>query len=265
MTDNITDVYVGKKVLIAGRLSYVAGVVHHETQDISIVDAIDADFAASRGPAPSSHQGSWVFREELAQAFKPNGTSIFGDERPVSLYMQDGGFDQDTRMLVVTIDPGIQASQLWLVELAGTVANATRVSDVNLVDEARQVRCLDGICAVSAWGTPFGFGGITFFQWDGAAGFTQLAGVAGRAIGIDMIRGEAGSVLVGRTLFQNDSYDIYELSSTSGEVLNSTFSPAPDGCTGPGHLRFRALDEVVITCNTSGLVTSDTFEFPPAG
>ncbi len=191
----------------------------------------------------------------LAEAFKDDGGSVFGNTRPVSAWVGPNGFDEDNPMLVVTIDDAIQSSQLWKVDLVAGQAQLTEVDNVFIDHEVRTVRCLEGICAVGAYGGAFGFGSLTFFSWDGEDAFSPIQGIAGRTIGIDLIR-SGDSVLIARTLFNSNQYSVFEISVT-GEFLDSTFNDAPEGCTGPGHIVFRNPDEVILTCNTSGLVVAD--------
>lgn len=192
---------------------------------------------------------------ELTEAFKNDGGSVFGGESPVSAWVGPNGFDENNPMLVATIDDGIQASELKLVELIGGQASIS-TADVGFIDaEARTVRCLDGICAVSAWGDGITNGSMTFFAWDGQDGFTPITAQAGQKIGIGMIR-RGESVLIATTNFNSNTYSVIEI-SLAGEVVGSTARIAPDGCTGPGHIIFRSAEEVIMTCNTSDQVVSD--------
>lgn len=193
--------------------------------------------------------------QSLVEAFKNDGGSVFGGESPVSAWVGPNGFDENNPMLVATIDDGIQASELKLVELVGGQASIS-TADVGFMDaEARTVRCLDGICAVSAWGDGITNGSMTFFAWDGQDGFTPITAQAGKKIGIGMIR-RGESVLIATTNFNSNTYSVIEI-SLAGEVVGSTARIAPDGCTGPGHIIFRSAEEVIMTCNTSDQVVSD--------
>lgn len=240
MSDNITDLFVfGTEASGNGAVA-----VHHLTQNLSF-------FEIGAG-------GELAFRSDLSDAFTPGGVSIFGDDRPVTAYVQPAGFDEQRPMLVASIDPTTAESTLWRVDLTGGVAAATAVTNVFPSDEVRQVRCLGSVCAVGGYGTGFGFGGLSFFLWDGADGFTGLSGISGRTIGIDLASSASNTVLIARTGFTDDTYRVFELAE-DGELLRSMSIDVPEGCTAPGHIRFRADNEVVITCNTSGLVVSDVF------
>ena len=52
------------------------------------------------GPARVDAEEALVFDEGLAGAFTPEGVSVFGDELPVTVYVQPEGWDEEHPMLV---------------------------------------------------------------------------------------------------------------------------------------------------------------------
>jgi len=190
----------------------------------------------------------------MAGAFKDQSGSVFGTERPVTGWVGPNGFDEDHPMLVVTIDEN-QESHLYLVDLVNGRAVLTEVTVIFPADEARRLRCLNGICALSSFGSAFGFGNVVFFQWDGQRSITPIQGLSQRTIGVGLIEAGAGRVYVGTTSFNDDSYTVFEI-GTDGTFIDSWFNPVPVGCIGPGHIIFRSVLEVLLSCNTSGNVVS---------
>lgn len=206
----------------------------------------------------------FAFREDLAEAFKPGGVSVFGTELPVTAWVGEQGFSETSPMLVGTVTDDVDRnSTLWIVELVGGVAVPVAVDNIFPAAEVRRIRCLEGICAVTAYGSGFGFGNTVMFTWDGADGVEPIQGLSGRTIGVDLRMSGGNTVLIATTSFTGNSFVVHEI-STAGEYLNGAFEDAPAGCTGPGHVAFRQDREVILTCNSSGEAVSATFEFPPS-
>lgn len=195
-------------------------------------------------------------RTDLAEAFKTDQGSVFGTELPVTAWVGPDGFTETAPMLVVTVtDDAQRSSTLWLAELVAGQAVLTEVDNIFPAEEARRLRCLDGICVLGSYGGPVSFGNVVFFTWDGQDGIEPIQGLSQRTIGVDLVDSGNGSVYVATTSFDSDAYTVFEIAK-DGTFLDSWFSPAPDGCTGPGHVLFRSPEEVILSCNTSGTVVS---------
>ncbi len=210
----------------------------------------------------------FVIRSELLDAFKPGGVSVFGVDFPVSVYVGPNGFDEDNPMLAVTVtDDAAEESKLWRVALEAGQAVATQVDNVFPAAGARQVRCTENVCAVASYGTAVGFGGVSRFTWNGDEQFTPIAGFGGgRAVGIDVRLLEAEPMGIrafgiAETSFLNDTYTVTSVSAT-GDYLDSVTNPVPEGCEGPGHIRFRSGSQVIISCNVTGRITVADFFLP---
>ena len=225
--------------------------------------------AADPGPGvstASATSGGFVYDQTLADAWTVGGQSIFGTDQPVSAYVGPNGFTASDPILAVTVaNDGSGASKLLKLDLVNGKAVPTEITSIALPPEVRQIRCLQGICAVSSYGTGIGIGGMTYFRWDGQSTFTPVTGggfTIQHPIGIDLIATGANSVLVAATDFDfsgagNDLYLVDEI-SLSGQVLSSLLEPVPAGCLGAGHIAFRSATEVLIGCNISGSVVSDS-------
>ncbi len=199
----------------------------------------------------------------LAEAFYNGGQSVFGSARPISAFAGPNGFTANDPMLAVTIaDDGSGAGEVLKLDLVNGKAVATPVGGgVFVQPEPRRIRCLSGICAASSFGKSGGFGGVMFFSWDGQDGFNFIINRATYAIGIDMIQ-DGSRILVASTDFFNNTYAIDEL-TTGGQYVGFEIHPVPEGCVGPGHVIFRSTRDVVLSCNTSGLVVGDVFDPAP--
>lgn len=224
----------------------------------------------SSGTAAGGAAG-FVLDQTLAGAWTDgNGQNVFGSDQPVSAYVGPNGFTANDPILVVTVASD-GTSKLFEVDLVNGKAVLTEVTSVSLPDEVRQIRCLLGVCAVSAYGSGIGIGGMTYFLWDGQSTFTAVTGgsfTVQHPIGIDLIASGANSVFVAATDYDfsgngNDLLLIDEI-SLDGSILSSVLNPVPTGCTGAGHVLFRgevtdSHGQVIISCNLSGKVTQANF------
>ncbi len=199
----------------------------------------------------------------LAEAFYTGGQSVFGSARPISAFAGPNGFTANDPMLAVTIaDDGSGEGEVLKLDLVNGKAVATVVDEVFVQPEPRRIRCLSGICAASSFGTSSGgFGGVMFFSWDGQDGFQFIINRITYAIGIDLIQ-DGDRILVASTDFFNNTYAIDEL-TPGGQYVGFEIYPVPQGCVGPGHVIFRSTRDVVLSCNTSGLVVGDEFDPAP--
>lgn len=214
---------------------------------------------------------------ELADAFVQNGVSIFGADRPISLWIGPNGFDENNPMLVLSKadDP---FGDLNIVSLEGGVAVRTIVPEFTSIIEPRRLRCDDatGICGISSFRTD-SFGGIYTFRWDGQDDVTQLTPRLSFApVGIDIINDGTSVFMTGtdtRRFFDGAfqyEFRIIEFGS-NGAQLGSAAYVLPPECIDPFHALFRRripeFNEVLISCNgdaeTEGRVISMPFTFPP--
>ena len=211
----------------------------------------DSDIAFFSSGTDDGGAAGFNFRDDLATSFKPAGESVFGTDVPVSVHVGEDGWTETTPILVVTINSETLESKLWLAQLVAGVAVVTQVDNIFPAESARQIRCLATICAITSYGSGFGFGGITIFQWDGGDTFTPIQGLAGRTIGLDLRLSAVNTVLIAHTHFTGGSYLVHEV-STMGEYLGTVWEDLPEACTGAGFIRLRRDNEAVITCNTGG-------------
>jgi len=223
----------------------------------------DQDIALFESGTDGGTEAGFVFRDDLAEVFKPGGVSIFGTDLPISAHVRPAGFDEANPMLVLTVsDDASEESKLWRVELDNGAATATTVDNIFPSDGARRIRCALNVCAISAYGAGIANGNVTRFTWDGASTFAAIAGFGGgRSIGIDVRPVGEDRVRIAETSFLNGSFRVTEV-TTAGEYWDSVTLDVPEGCTGPGHVLFRLSDQLIITCNTSGNVIVVEFELP---
>lgn len=273
VTDNATSVTDGIRVNIPiGFLADGPATSSHEEGRVAFAQFEDRNvlFLDPDG------SGGYDVVPELADAFVQNGVSIFGDDRPISLWVGPDGFDEDHPMLVLTIADDT-FGDLNIVSLENGVAVRTIVPDYTSIIEPRRLRCddLTGICGMSSFRTT-SFGGIYAFRWDGQQSVTPLSPRLSFApVGIDVVN-TGSSVLIAGTdtkrfvngAFQNEFRVVeYDL---GGALQRSAAFLVPAGCVEPFHIAFRrrvtAFDQVLISChgdqNTDGVVVSATFELP---
>ena len=125
----------------------------------------------------------------------------------------------------------------------------------NVGNDPKRVRCLDGVCGISN----FGSGTLTIAAWDGGdvAAITATVPVGDGPIGID-VRRVGDLIEIISTGFNDNTVTITSV-ALDGTVIDSITSPVETGCVGPGHaLWLSETDNAMYTCNTSGsyVVTS---------
>lgn len=200
----------------------------------------------------------FVFDDAFAETFKDANGSVFDPDLPVSSYVGPNGFTPNDPMLVLTVaGDGSGTSTLLKVDLVNGKAVPSPVANIQPKGEARRIRCLENVCAISAYGTGFGFGGLTVFHWDGQSTFAPFGGHSSRSVGLDLVDSGNGSVLIGSTSFTDDGYWILEASKTVGELWRFDYYDVSASCDGPGHILFRDFSEVLLSCNLSDEVVSD--------
>lgn len=220
--------------------------------------------------------GGYDVVPELADAFVQNGVSIFGDDRPLSIWIGPDGFDEDHPMLVLTIADDT-FGDLNIVTLENGVAVRTIVPDYTTIIEPRRIRCdhETGVCGMSSFRTT-SFGGMYAFRWDGQEQVTPLSPRLSFApVGIDVVNTGTSVLMAGTDTkrFVNGAFE-YEFRvveyDLNGALQRSAAFPVPDGCVDPFHAFFRrrvaAFNEVLLSCNgdqsNDGTVVSATFEWP---
>lgn len=115
-------------------------------------------------------------------------------------------------------------------------------------DDPRRLRCLDGVCAV----TNFGSDSLSIVVWDGMANanVTATVPVGDGPVGVSTRR--IGNTVVMLTTGTNDNTYTKTTVALDGVVLSNETQPIPAGCEGPGHITWvDGSDVAVATCSAN--------------
>ncbi|MGH8225314.1 MAG: hypothetical protein ACRER1_04050 [Gammaproteobacteria bacterium] len=128
--------------------------------------------------------------------------------------------------------------------------NTTLVGPVG--EFPRKLRCRANICAV----TNFTDDTLSIVLWDGFNGATIIGTtpVGDGPVDLDLVLLDNGNVGVVSTGFNDNSVNETEV-GPDGNVISTTTTPVPDGCTQPGHAVYFTDSEglkLVATCYGSG-------------
>jgi len=147
-------------------------------------------------------------------------------------------------LLVTDGDPG----QLW-VKTPGQAGAATLIGTVGTA--VRRVRTLGDVGVVSAFGSGFGFGSLTFLTKSSGTWALAPSGLIGqRSIGVDLRQLGDGNVAVASCGFLNDTYRITVL-APNGDIVSDQSHDLPAGAEGPGHVIWLPDGGLLVSCNTT--------------
>jgi hypothetical protein len=216
-----------------------------------VIDAFTPDNTISDRFAEVSYLQGWVrwsVFNALTRVFDRQSTPDFWAGPDRYLVSAQGGFGAGPLVAVADGSPGALFYGRPVADGAGKIADVGNAP--------RQVRCLDGICVV----TNYGSDSVNVFRWpDAAQPPTSIgsAAVGDGPIGVDLIR-RGASVLALTTGFNDNSYSITTINQATGEVLGNTKTVLSD-CQGPGWGAFISATQAILTCNTDS--TYKVFQF----
>ena len=146
-------------------------------------------------------------------------------------------------------------SFLSLVETDGTVTEVGVFPDA----DARKIRCVDNLCAITVFDDGAGQGALRLLTWDGLTEPTIIDTpivVGDGPVSTDLIALLNGNYLIVSTGFNDHTVSLTEVTA-AGVMVSSNTSPAPTGCMQPAHAAFFIPDgvaeeaQVVGTCFAS--------------
>jgi hypothetical protein len=151
---------------------------------------------------------------------------------------------------VLVLTDGVPGSVPGQVHLANPAASLLdRVRTVgNVGDDPRRVRCLNGVCAV----TNYGSNTLTILTWDGGgnATITATVPVGDGPIGLDL-RQVLENIVILSTGSRDNTYAVTTV-SPFGELVDNFIRPIPDGCEGPGHIAWvEGTSKAFATCGNN--------------
>jgi parallel beta helix pectate lyase-like protein/K319-like protein len=148
--------------------------------------------------------------------------------------------------MVIAVTDG-QPGQVHLVTpRAPFQANADLLGATG--NDPRRIRCAQGICAVSN----FGSASLTLLTWDGLTNASVVGEVlvGDGPVGID-IKAQGENAAIISTGFNDNTYTV-TIVAPDGSVVANDSSPIPDGCINPGHaIWLNNTEKVVATCTGS--------------
>lgn len=210
----------------------------------------------------------------LTDLFTPGGMSVFGADRPVSVWFGPDGFNENSPLLVATMTDDASDGGLVIVWLVDGEIVIEVAEDMNW-PEPRQVRCSEsGLCAMSVYGAPGRIGNLLNFNWDGTS-VTRLGGAfmsVGKPVGIDVYQ-DGDRILVASADFEGRAVRVEEYVPGAGTFPTQTNSITyllPGECMYPSSVVIRprvpGLNQLIVACRgdgmSGGIVLVSVYEFP---
>lgn len=200
--------------------------------------------------------GGQIFFTQSGSLLSPSGSNLPQVSGPfISAFTYDLDFDANGLLLptstgrIMALTNG-QPGQVWIVNPASPFFPApTKIGDVG--NSPRRIRCLPShnLCAVSN----FASDSLTIVTWDGqaAAAIVGTVSVGDGPVGIGLVA-DGANVKIISTGFNSNTFTVTTL-GPAGNVLSNVTSPAPAGCTNPGHAIWLpgVAGTAVLTCKGS--------------
>ncbi|MCH9828328.1 MAG: hypothetical protein K0U79_11335 [Gammaproteobacteria bacterium] len=170
-------------------------------------------------------------------------SSAFGNHALVSAF----GLVTGGPVLALTL--GTPRSVLYYTDrIAEPVALEVAELDTVIGNDARRIRCVGGLCAVSLYGDD----SLRFLEWDGdtqPTWFSEPVTVGDGPVGIDGYALPNGNTLFGSTGSIDNSYSLTEVDPMGVIVSNDSY-PVDEACLAPSHFQFVMADTLygLVSC-----------------